>query len=298
LRPPEEYSDDDTVGADMTLKRVLIAILAGLLVGFLIVPIFIAEASLHIHNRVVPDPHAADYFASRSGAAWEPAEITAEDGVKLLGWFLRPADFNGAAVLLLHGVADTRLGMTGHLDYLLRNGYAALMPDARGHGSSGGDLVTYGLKEARDTAQWARWMGQQPGVARIYGLGESMGAGVLIQSLAYHPGFRAIVAECSFATFEEIAEYRVGRELFPVAARPLVKIATWYSRRRYGVDVMKAAPIAALRGKTTPVLLIHGTADVNIPEQQSRELHDVNPGATVLWEVEGATHVNAMNADP
>jgi predicted acyl esterase len=87
--------------------------------------------------------------------------------------------------------------MTGHLQYLLRNGYAALMPDTRGYGASGGDLVTYGLKEARDTAMWAQWLARQPGVNRIYGLGESMGAAVLIQSLADHPGLRAIVAECA-----------------------------------------------------------------------------------------------------
>jgi uncharacterized protein len=95
------------------------------------------------------------------------------------------------------------------LDYLLRNGYAALLPDARGHGSSSGGLVTYGLKEAGDTAMWAQRMASQPGVERIYGLGESMGAGVLIQSLADHPGFRAIVAECPFSKFENVALYRV-----------------------------------------------------------------------------------------
>ena len=188
--------------------------------------------------------------------------------------------------MLLHGVGDTRLGMTGHLQYLLRGGYAALMPDARGHGSSGGDLVTYGLKEARDTAMWAQWLDGQPGVERIYGLGESMGAGVLIQSLAYNPGFRAIVAECSFATFEDVAEYRVGSRLFPLVAWPVVRMASWYSRLRYGVDVMQASPVAALRRSKTPVLLIHGTADVNIPPQESRDLHAANPASTVLWEVE------------
>jgi pimeloyl-ACP methyl ester carboxylesterase len=46
------------------------------------------------------------------------------------------------------------------------------------------------------------------------------------------------------------------------------------------------------------VLLIHGTADVNIPELQSRELHQVNPEATELWEVQGAAHVSAMTAEP
>lgn len=282
----------------MTLKKFLKAMLICSLILAVIVPIFIAEGSLHIHHRAVPEPRAADYYALQNHAAWQPAILKTTDGIQLQAWFFRPAEFNGGAVLLLHGIADTRLGMTSHLDYLLRNGYAALMPDARGHGSSGGDLVTYGLKEAADTAMWAQWMANQPGVERIYGLGESMGAGVLIQSLVDHPGFRAIVAECPFSTFENVALYRVGQRTLPILAWPVLRIGSWYSRWRYGVDVMQASPMAVLRASTTPVLLIHGTADTNIPPQESRDLHAANPQFTVLWEVEGAIHVRAMATEP
>jgi fermentation-respiration switch protein FrsA (DUF1100 family) len=212
-----------------------------------------------------------------------------------------PAENNGGAVLLLHGVGDTRLGMTSHAEYLLRAGYAVLLSDSRGHGTSGGDLVTYGLREGRDAAQWAQWMTAQPGVQRTYALGESMGAAVAIQSLAWKPGLQAIVAECPFARFSEIALYRVSQRasgvLAPLAP-PIVAVALWYALRRYGVDLMRATPTAALRDSTTPVLLIHGTRDTNIPPVQSRELHGVNPGTTELWEVPDAIHVAAMSAEP
>ncbi len=65
-----------------------------------------------------------------------------------------------------------------------------------GHGASGGETVTYGILEAEDIARWAAWLSRQPGVMRVYGLGESMGAANLIESLPRRPGFRAIVAEC------------------------------------------------------------------------------------------------------
>ena len=32
----------------------------------------------------------------------------------------------------------------------LEEGYSVLLPDSRGHGTSGGELVTYGLLEKRD----------------------------------------------------------------------------------------------------------------------------------------------------
>ncbi|MGA7239970.1 MAG: alpha/beta fold hydrolase [Bryobacteraceae bacterium] len=273
----------------------------GLAIGLAAIPVVIAEGSLHISGRPTADPRVADRLARIYDSAWRAVSIAAPDGVTLAGWFFMPVEHNGGAVLLLHGVGDTRLGMTSHAEYVLRAGYAVLLPDSRGHGASGGDLVTYGVKEGRDAAQWARWMAVQPGVDRTYALGESMGAAVAIQSLAFQPGFRAIVAECPFARFSEIALYRISqranRALAPLAT-PIVAAAAWYARSRYGVDVMRAAPANTLRDSTTPVLLIHGTADTNIPPGQSRELHAANPRTTELWEVAGAVHVSAMQAEP
>ena len=37
---------------------------------------------------------------------------------------------------------------------LLRHGYATLIPDARAHGRSGGNIPTYGVLEADDIRRW------------------------------------------------------------------------------------------------------------------------------------------------
>ncbi len=283
------------------LRRLAAVATIGLASGLVAIPVVIAEGSLHISGRPTADPRVADRLARLYNAAWRAVSIAAPDGVTLTGWFFVPAEHNSGAVLLLHGVGDTRLGTTNHAEYLLRAGYSVLLPDSRGHGASGGDLVTYGLKEGRDATQWAHWMAAQAGVDRIYALGESMGAAVAIQSLAFQPGFRAIVAECPFARFSEIALYRVSQRAYgalaPIAP-PIVAAVSWYARSRYGVDLMRAAPANALCDSTTPVLLIHGTADTNIPPGQSRELHAANPRTTELWEVAGAVHVASMQADP
>ena len=128
-----------------------------------------------------------------------------------------------------------------------------LLPDSRGHGASGGDLVTYGLKEGLDAAQWAQWMAAQCGVDRTYALGESMGAAVAIQSLAFQPGFHAIVAECPFARFSEIALYRVSQRAYgalaPIAP-PIVAAADHRAVGGYGavhVAAMSADPQAYQR---------------------------------------------------
>jgi uncharacterized protein len=45
--------------------------------------------------------------------------VTASDVTHLQGWFARPADANGNAVILLHGVGDNRQGMMGFAELFL-----------------------------------------------------------------------------------------------------------------------------------------------------------------------------------
>jgi dipeptidyl aminopeptidase/acylaminoacyl peptidase len=178
-----------------------------------------------------------------------------------------------------------------HARFLLRAGYSVLTPDARGHGASGGKYVTYGVLEADDVRRWADWLTARPGVERLYGLGVSMGAAVLLQSLRVERRFRAAVAESPFTTFEEIAYDRLGSRLY----WPVVNAGFGYARLRFGVNLWRASPMSAVRETAVPVLLIHGERDSNIAIRHSRALHAANPRATRLWAVAGAEHVQALS---
>jgi len=223
--------------------------------------------------------------------------VTAGDRAQLEAWLFTPNVANEPVVLLLHGVGDTRTGMTIHAEYLLRAGFTVLMPDLRGHGASGGVMTTYGLREADDVRRWVDWMeGALPG-SHVYGMGESLGAAILLQSLPRVPEFRAVVAECPFATFAEVANDRMSQAsgLWRPLFWPVVRAGFLYSQLRYGLNFYQASPLAAVRNTQVPILLIHGTRDVNIYPQHSRELKAANP-AIELWEVPGAIHVGAFAA--
>jgi predicted acyl esterase len=92
----------------------------------------------------------------------------------------------------------------------LSKGYAALLPDSRGEGESGGRFLTYGVKEGDDVRRWFGWLAAQKHPRCIFGMGESMGAAILLQSVREETRFCAVIAESSFASFRQIAYVRVN----------------------------------------------------------------------------------------
>ena len=170
----------------------------------------LCEASLRVAKRTSGGSAPVALYA---GADWRTIRIRASDGIALAGWFVRPrTEQRGRCVVVLHGIGDTRMGSAGFAPLFLARGYNVLLPDSRGHGSSGGDLVTFGVREKYDVLDWVRWM-RAEGCTHIYGLGESLDASVLIETVAIDSVFRAIVAECPYLDLRAIAEYRVREHL-------------------------------------------------------------------------------------
>jgi uncharacterized protein len=214
-----------------------------------------------------------------------------------------PPISNGNCVLVLHGIADSRQNSLGFAPLLTQNRYSVLAPDSRAHGESGGDVITYGVLEADDVHRWVDWLIGSGKCRAVYGLGESLGAGILLQSLSVETRFRAVIAECSYASLEEVGRDRVAALLpIPVAIGrivdiPLIESALLYVRFRYGIDARAASPETAVRETHTPILLIHGIEDAKTPIRHSREIAAQNP-SIVLWEVPHAGHTMAWSTEP
>lgn len=242
-------------------------------------------------------------LANQNHATLADVEIIAVDGAALRAWYIRPPAGNGDAVILLHGQGDNRAGMLGPGLMLLRHGYSVLLPDARGHGISGGDIGTYGVLEADDIRRWFDWLKKNESPRCIDGLGDSMGGAELLESLTVESHFCAVVAESPFATFREAAYDRLGQQfstgswLGRTLLCPALAAATEYGRLRYGIDIMRAEPARAVAASHVPVLLIHGLADTNLPPRHSEMIRAANP-SVVLWEPAMANHCEASSAEP
>ncbi|MGD0618725.1 MAG: alpha/beta fold hydrolase [Bryobacteraceae bacterium] len=264
--------------------------------------IVLCEAALHA-DRVNVTPEPALALAKDLNATVRDVPIRAFDSALLRAWLFEPPHAGDATVMLFHGMADSRLSELGYAQLLLRHGYRVLAIDERGNGSSGGAIETFGVLERRDTHSWADWLFANTPTVRLYGLGESMGAGILLQSLATETRFRAVAGECSFQNFREIAYDRVSQhfgtrgEFKRALYFGLIESGMLYARWRYGVNFDDASPETAVAAAKTPVMLIHGLADDNVYPVQSERMAARNP-RVVLWEPPNTCHTCALGTVP
>src|ERR1700752_1116255 len=266
--------------------------------------VILSEAALHPARRPIAD--RAKYGAEamhEANASLQDVSITATDGSVLKAWYVRPSIFSGSSVILLHGVADNREGVSGYAWMFLRHNYAVLMPDSRAHGQSAGNIATYGVLERNDVSSWARWLKTRTPDCE-YLFGESMGAAIAVQSATKISSLCAIAVEDSFESFREIAYDRIAQQTgIPepwarVLGRPAIEGGLLYARLRYGVRLSRANPLLAEAHSHTPTLLITGTADSNIPMRHSIALSHAARDHTTLWVVDGAEHTGAMQVNP
>ena len=269
--------------------------LVAAVMGWIMAPNF-----LHPERRLLtPDlVREADVSFANIHAQREDFHVTAPDGALLRGWKVRPRDPNGLWVLVFHGVADNRVGVIGQAEMLLGAGYGVVMMDARAHGESGGAMATYGWLEREDTRAVvdALVVSEQP--AHIFALGESMGAGIALQSAGVDPRIEAVVAEAPFASLREASYDYAGLQEYPLLGKTLFAPGAWLMLYRggrlagfpaAGVSVEKAAAQRAF-----PVLLICDTADTTLPCRHARRIYAAASGPKSLWVVPGAFHTGAI----
>lgn len=268
---------------------------------------FLVEGTLHPLKRELPQQvfRKATIIATQMNASLKNVSIHAKDGIILKAWYFDEASDWNKTVILFHGLGDNRKGMIGYIQLFLRNGYNVLTPDWRAHGESGGEIVTYGIKEKGDVTSWIDWLQNSTDSKKYYALGKSYGAAVLLESLQYENRFSAAAAESSFATFREAAYDRGGQLIgsSDFAGRtiffPAVETAFWTASWKYSLDFDQISPLKSLAVTKTPVLLIHGDMDNNLPVRHSRLMYSSQQKNPMIqyWESH-AGHAGTLGKSP
>jgi uncharacterized protein len=323
----------------VTVIRLLFPPLLAAVGGWLAGPTFLHPQRRELTPDLTRE---ADAGFSSVHARREDFNVTAPDGITLRGWKVHPQNPNGSWVLVFHGVADNRVGGIGQACVLLRAGYSVVMMDARAHGASDGPMATYGWLERQDTSaiiddliateteryaaeqiragKWTsrrvdsvadikgeEYFARHPPPYRgqplhIFALGESMGAGIALQSAGADPRIEAVAAESSFASLREASYDYAGLQKYPLLGKTFFAPGAWMMIYRgqslAGFPASEVSPEKAVAARAFPVLLICDGADTTLPCRHSRRIFAAAIGPKDFWEVPNAFHTAALGYQP
>ena len=248
------------------------------------------------------------------GLQGETVAFTSLDGIPLKAWWLPASGTSRAAVIIAPGIDHTRQVMLPRAAFLVHDGYDALPLDLRGHGESGGSVVSPGLLEARDILGALRYIRQRRGNEPVAVMGVSYGAAASLIAAAQSSDIAAVISDGTFPTGKEVSEdiarhfihdsrTSLGlRALFLVSSVPGISLATalvYYARTGINLGPQLVSVLAPASRIHTPVLLISGDRDWIVPTYRAREILSALPDSRKqLVVIPGAVHDTTYSTAP
>ena len=209
-------------------------------------------------------------------SAVTPVRYPAADGVAIPGYLTLPPGATSAnglpGVVLPHGGPSARdeWGFDWLPQFLANRGYAVLQPNYRGSAGYGDQWFEKNGFQGWETAigditAGARWLTTQGVPAdKLAIVGWSYGGYAALQSAAVSPDtYKAVVAIAPVADLAMLKQQ----------AREYTNAALVESFVGNGSHVRAGSPLQNVDRITAPVLLVHGTRDINVDVSQSRAMH-------------------------
>jgi fermentation-respiration switch protein FrsA (DUF1100 family) len=215
--------------------------------------------------------------------------IPTDSGRFVVGWFA-PAEKQGPAVLLLHGVRADRTQMLRRARFLVEAGYSALLIDLPAHGESPGDRITFGARESAGVRASVKFLRHALPSQRIGIIGVSLGAASTVLA-GLQPSADAVVIESMYPTIEEAVSDRLTMRLGPFASE-LVPLLLWQLPLRTGVSPSELRPIEKLPRLHSPLFVISGAEDRHTKWEETQRLYEAAQPPKELWKVPKAAHVD------
>jgi alpha-beta hydrolase superfamily lysophospholipase len=123
-------------------------------------------------------------------ASAKEVSLTMDDGVRIDAALLlpdgTPPSGSWPAIMMFHGLAGNHQGLVPLAQTFVAKGYAVFIPDARGHGTSGGFVSLDGPREVADIHTEMEWVAERPEISDtlIAAWGISLGGGAAYNSVA------------------------------------------------------------------------------------------------------------------
>lgn len=229
---------------------------------------------------------------------YEEVWIRSRDGLRLCGRYYHVQD--GACLhIQFHGYRGSGVRDFSAGNHVARSlGYNTLVVDQRAHGKSGGNTMTFGIRERWDCVCWAEYARDRFGSQiPVFLSGISMGAATVLMAseLPLPSNAAGIIADCPYSSPVAVIR-KICRDVhipgFLAIPFGITAALIW---GHFWLPEVSAEE--AVRRAKIPVLLIHGMEDKYIPPEMSRRIQANCAGECFLELFPGAAHAGSCLTD-
>ena len=229
------------------------------------------------------------------GLKYEDITFTIRDertGVllRIAGWWIPNAQANGRCVVLLHGLAEAKVGAIAWAPLWHSLGFNILAIDLRAHGESGGADCTAGYWERHDVNQVLDQIcGQRKSdTAQLVLFGVGAGAACAAAAAALRKDLTALVLESPPADSANSARLYMDRLGGP--GRWFQSIVLRIVQRMAGSDYSAVRPVDLLGRISCPVMLIAPENDPMVSDDDRNAMEQALRSRAAVW---GRMHAGA-----
>lgn len=230
--------------------------------------------------------------------------VVAGDGTRIGGWYIPAASGAGAdrpTIVIVHGWGANKSEAVKYA-VPFHDAYNVVVLDLRNGGRSSRTPTTFGIREQLDLEAIIDWLVSTKHPAHIAVMGNSMGGATSVLASSTDPRIEALILDSMHARVVDV----VGRRLEVDAGHPslpgtaAIIAGIWV---RTGLNLMDADPISFIPALgERPLLLIHGTADLNdLPSRSAEAVYAEAQRVGVPVELhlcEGAPHGRVIDTCP
>jgi pimeloyl-ACP methyl ester carboxylesterase len=193
-------------------------------------------------------------------------------------------------VLLLHGHGLAHFSIAPWGLRLAQEGWRSVLVNLRGHGTSTGRRIYFGVHEVRDLSQLLDAL-EQGGkrVDPVVVMGESYGAAVALRWKGVDPRISSVVAIAPYARLGD-AVLNIRREYARWVPRSCIQAGLHRLPTLLEVEPGELDPIEVLTRRPVNALFVSGADDRITPPEDVRALHELAADASQFLLVPGATH--------
>jgi len=247
-------------------------------------------------------PYLCPYLDSlRQTGALRDTFITAPDGVRLHGYYVKAPTPTRHTAVIVHGYTDNaiRMMMIGYM-YNRDLGFNILLPDLRYSGMSEGNHLQMGWNDRKDVAQWISLVPTLFGdSASVVVHGISMGAAttMMLSGEPQPEHVRCFVEDCGYTSaWDEFAGEL--KKQFNLPAFPLLHASSMICKLRHGWSFTEASSLKQVAKCHLPMLFIHGVNDTFVPTAMVFPLYEAKPQPKELWLVPSEGHARSYHDFP